>query len=83
MVAAMALAGLAGCSRPRAETAAPLRAVTVTSPRTMSLDLPLNVVGLLDPKDEARLSFKVGGIIGSLAVEEGREGSRRDRCSPS
>jgi RND family efflux transporter MFP subunit len=36
------------------------------------LDNTLRAVGLLTPKDEARLSFKVGGLVESIRVEEGQ-----------
>jgi membrane fusion protein, multidrug efflux system len=37
-----------------------------------ALDDTLHAVGLLTPKDEARLSFKVGGLIEAISVEEGQ-----------
>ena len=36
------------------------------------LDNTLRAVGLLTPKDEARLSFKVGGVVEFIHVEEGQ-----------
>lgn len=64
---------VAACSRPAAQTnGTPLRSVSVVTLRTAPLDQTLHVVGLLAPKDEARLSFKVGGLIESLRAEEGQ-----------
>jgi len=40
----------------------------------------VRAVGLLVPKDEFRLSFKVGGVIDSVAVEAG-DPVKRGSCS--
>jgi RND family efflux transporter MFP subunit len=50
----------------------PLRTVHVTAVAGATLDNSLRAVGLLTPKEEARLSFKVGGLIESIPVEEGQ-----------
>jgi RND family efflux transporter MFP subunit len=64
---------LGGCSRGQTQSVGPpVRAVSVATPVVMPLDNTLHAVGLLTPKDEARLSFKTGGVIESIAVEEGR-----------
>jgi RND family efflux transporter MFP subunit len=64
--------GLVGCTTKGATDAiAAARAVQVTRVQMAILDNTLRVVGLLTPKDEARLSFKVGGLIESIKVEEG------------
>jgi RND family efflux transporter MFP subunit len=49
-----------------------LRSVAVTTVRVAPLGQTLDAVGLLTPKDEVRLSFKVGGLIETLPVEEGQ-----------
>jgi RND family efflux transporter MFP subunit len=46
--------------------------VQVTRVQMAVLDNTLRAVGLLTPKDEARLSFKVGGVIEFIRVEEGQ-----------
>jgi RND family efflux transporter MFP subunit len=75
-VAALAAvcAGVSACSSKGSEAdASGARAVQVTSVKMASLDNTLHAVGLLSPKDEARLSFKVGGVIETLKVEEGQK----------
>jgi RND family efflux transporter MFP subunit len=65
--------GLVGCSGKSAAGAlAAARAVQVTRVQMAVLDNTLRAVGLLTPKDEARLSFKVGGVIEFIKVEEGQ-----------
>ena len=65
--------GLVGCSSKGAASAVgPARAVQVTRVQMAMLDNTLRAVGLLTPKDEARLSFKVGGVIEFIRVEEGQ-----------
>jgi RND family efflux transporter MFP subunit len=74
-LAALLLAALAlgACGRaPEAPAStAPQRPVRVAALATAPLDEGVHAVGLLTPKDEARLAFKVGGVIESLRVEEG------------
>jgi RND family efflux transporter MFP subunit len=65
--------GLGACSgRGAANTVDPARAVHVTRVQMATLDNTLRVVGLLTPKDEERLSFKAGGLIETIKVEEGQ-----------
>jgi membrane fusion protein, multidrug efflux system len=65
--------GLVGCTaKSTADTIASARTVQVTRVQMAILDNTLRAVGLLTPKDEARLSFKVGGLIESIKVEEGQ-----------
>lgn len=74
LFAAMTVLSSAGCSRTSTATpAAQERAVQVAAAQSAALDNSLHAVGLLTPKDEARLSFKVGGLIDSIAVEEGQK----------
>jgi RND family efflux transporter MFP subunit len=66
-------AALAGCTSKGSEVAnSSTRAVQVTAVKMATLDNTLHAVGLLSPKDEARLSFKAGGVIESIKVEEGQ-----------
>ena len=68
-----AFSSLLGCSsKGSASAAIPPRAVHVTRVQFSGLDNTLRAVGLLTPKDEMRLSFKVGGLIESIKVEEGQ-----------
>lgn len=68
----LALAGLPGCSREAPAAPAAPRSVRVAAAAVAPLDERLRAAGLLTAKDETRLSFKVGGIIGSMRVDEGR-----------
>jgi RND family efflux transporter MFP subunit len=62
------------CSRGQTQNAAtPLRAVHVGRAEQLTLDNSLHAVGLLTPKDEMRLSFKVGGVIEAIRVDEGQK----------
>ncbi len=72
---ALALAGIAACSRSHDDAAAanPLRPVRVAPVTLAALGDGVHAVGLLTPKDEARLSFKVGGVLESVRVEEGAQ----------
>ena len=69
VVAASALAGCAdGAVQTEARAAAPVRVATVEkAPAAESL----RAVGVLAPADEVRLSFKTGGVIQSITVEQG------------
>jgi RND family efflux transporter MFP subunit len=65
--------GLVGCTaKSAADAVVNARTVQVTQVQMAILDGTLRAVGLLTPKDEARLSFKVGGLIESVKVEEGQ-----------
>jgi multidrug efflux system membrane fusion protein len=65
----LALAGCGNGSEPApARAAAPVRVATVEqAPAAESL----RAVGVLAPADEVRLAFKTGGVIQSIAVEQG------------
>lgn len=68
-----ACAWLAACSSKGSEvTGTPARVVRTAPARLAPLDNTLHAVGLLTPKDEERLSFKVGGVIESIKAEEGQ-----------
>jgi RND family efflux transporter MFP subunit len=63
---------LGGCGREPATTPAEQpRPVRVAAVANAPLGTQVHAVGLLAPKDEARLAFKVGGVIQSIRVEEG------------
>ena len=67
-------ATLAACghrSSAQEESANPLRPVRVATITTAPLNDAVRAVGLLGPKDEARLAFKLGGVIEAIHVEEG------------
>jgi RND family efflux transporter MFP subunit len=59
-------------SKGSALTVPSARAVHTAPVRMAALDNTLHAVGLLTPKDEERLSFKAGGVIESIKVEEGQ-----------
>ena len=70
--------GLVGCTTKGATDAiAAARAVQVTRVQMAILDNTLRAVGLLSPKDEARLSFKVGGLIESINPYRGHQSIAR------
>jgi membrane fusion protein, multidrug efflux system len=66
---------LTGCGQhDSAATAPPSRQVTsVRTARAESVQLPgaVRSVGVLEPRDEMRLSFKVGGVLDTVAVDVG------------
>lgn len=68
-IAAMALVGCgSGAGPTAARSAAPVRvAVVEAAPAAESL----RAIGVLAPADEVRLAFKTGGVIRSIAVEQG------------
>lgn len=71
--AILAVGLVVACSHKADGTAAPApRSVHVAVVTDTEIDNTLRAVGLLTPKDEARLSFKVGGLIESIHVEEGQ-----------
>lgn len=72
IAAAIAL-GLSACGSGKPETAsdvqpAPVRAVPAASAQTAA---QTRAVGVLAPRDEIRLAFKVGGIVDSINVDAG------------
>ncbi|HUO95968.1 MAG TPA: efflux RND transporter periplasmic adaptor subunit [Steroidobacteraceae bacterium] len=70
LVATAAL--LIACARHAAPPPAPApRPVHVAAVTAATLDDSLHAVGLLTPKDEARLSFKIAGVVESIRVDEG------------
>jgi multidrug efflux system membrane fusion protein len=80
ILAALPLAGLlcflVGCGErapsppPAAPVSAPV-AIRVATVERRAIARPIRVSGLLASKDEQKLSFKVGGVIDRVAVEEG------------
>jgi RND family efflux transporter MFP subunit len=75
LLAALALGVvvIAACGHARDQHAEPnpLRPVRVAPVASAALGDSVHAVGLLTPKDEARLSFKLGGVVESIRVEEG------------
>jgi RND family efflux transporter MFP subunit len=72
-IAALA-AAIAACERRASATppVATVRAVRVAPVQVVKLGSTLHAVGLLTPKDETRLSFKVTGFVESIRIEEGQ-----------
>ena len=68
----VALLALAGCNGSSAPDSAPNRTVRIAPLETTVLAEDIRAVGFLAPQDEARLSFKLGGVIETVAVEEGQ-----------
>jgi RND family efflux transporter MFP subunit len=66
---------LAGCSRPSVASGAdaPRHVVHVASIAVAPLGVTVRAVGLLAPKDQSKLAFKVGGYIETLRIEEGQQ----------
>jgi RND family efflux transporter MFP subunit len=72
----LAIAGLllAACGRePSSQPAAPGDAAPVHATPVESVQLQASVrsVGILEPRDEMRLSFKVGGVVDTVSVDVG------------
>lgn len=73
-LATLLLPALAGCSRVRSE-AAPADAavpVRVADVRVAAVARPVTATGTLGPKEEVPLSFKTGGVVGRVLVDEGQ-----------
>lgn len=62
---------VAGCGGPPTAATSEARPVTVAPTESAVLADGMRTVGLLTPKDEARLAFKLGGVIEAIRVEEG------------
>ena len=69
---AVAVLWLAGCQNNSAPDTTPNRTVRVAAPESTVLAEAIRAVGFLAPQDEAKLSFKLGGVIEAVAVEEGQ-----------
>jgi RND family efflux transporter MFP subunit len=70
-VTLVALGALPGCRRPDASVTpapTPVKVVTVT---TAPAEPPIDVTGVVEARDALRLSFKIGGVVRSVAVREG------------
>jgi RND family efflux transporter MFP subunit len=68
----LALLLLAGCHGSSTPDATPARSVRVATLETTVLTEDIRAVGFLAPQDEAKLSFKLGGVIEAVPVEEGQ-----------
>lgn len=62
---------LAACSSPQTEVAPAVTAVRVQAATTGPATPAISTSGIVATKDEIRLSFKVGGMIKAIYVEEG------------
>jgi RND family efflux transporter MFP subunit len=71
--ALLAAAGMAGCgsSQPAAERAAAPAAVRAEPVASIAAASRTRAVGMLAPRDEIRLAFKVGGIVEQVHVDSG------------
>lgn len=65
------LAACAGADRPAPPSSTPAAPVRVASVERAEASTNVRAVGVLAPRDEVRLAFKVGGVIDSLAVDVG------------
>src|SRR5262245_40081465 len=71
-VAWVSALALAACSSEKSQTAAPKPTpVRVEQAATGPSTPPIRTNGMVATKDEMRLSFKVGGVIKSIRVQEG------------
>jgi RND family efflux transporter MFP subunit len=70
-IAASAL--LAACSGPQepSDTESPPAAVRAAPVESVSVAQQTRAVGVLSPRDELRLAFKVGGVVDTVRVEPG------------
>src|SRR5687768_4785500 len=69
-IAALAAAGCSGQDEPPPPKRTPVRVhAATTGPATP----PIRTTGVVATKDEMRLSFKVGGVIKSIHVQQGEE----------
>ncbi len=74
---------LAACGRGRGAAPIANEAVSVrTAPVTLErIAAPVTATGILGPKEEVPLSFKVGGVIGRILVDEGNVVRAGDRLA--
>ncbi len=72
-VAALALSA-AACARSGADAPPPIESVSVrVAPVSVErLAPPVAATGILGPKEEVTLSFKIGGVVARVLVDEGR-----------
>jgi len=71
---ALLVLAAAGCARTRAETPVGNEptAVRTAAVRAERIAPPVTATGVLAPKEEVALSFKVGGVVARVPVDEGR-----------
>jgi membrane fusion protein, multidrug efflux system len=72
LAAALSLAALAGCSSHAAQSAAARTPVRVAAAVSGPATPPIVTNGVVANKDEMHLSFKVGGVIKAIHVEQGQ-----------
>lgn len=71
-VSLVALVGLGACSKPKAPAAKPpLQAVEAVRVRAPQGSAELSATGLLERRREMTLSFRIGGVMTALTVDEG------------
>ena len=73
-IASLLSLGLAGCGRARSEAlpsndAVPVKIAAVS---VEAVARPVTATGTLGPKEEVPLSFKIGGVVGRVLVDEGQ-----------
>jgi RND family efflux transporter MFP subunit len=81
LLAASLAALLAACSRPPQDTAAEPTPVRVAQARSGPATPAIATNGVVAAKDEMRLSFKVGGIVRRIHVQEGAQVHRGQRLA--
>src|SRR5919197_3623090 len=80
LILSLLTVAVAACSRSRAEapvSATPV-AVRVAPVAVEAVARPVIATGTLGPKEEVTLSFKIGGVVGRVLVDEGRVVSAGD-----
>jgi multidrug efflux system membrane fusion protein len=78
LVLSVLVAACGEVAPPAAPPAGGERSVHVAAARMAVLETSVRVVGLLAPKDEVRLGFKIGGVVASIAVDAGDSVRRGD-----
>lgn len=73
MIVSAALLAGCGSEAEDAAAAAPLRAVRIATVKSGPAEPPVLATGLASSRDEAKLAFKVGGVIAAIEVREGDE----------
>ncbi|MFH1227128.1 MAG: efflux RND transporter periplasmic adaptor subunit [Planctomycetota bacterium] len=69
---------LTGCGKkaPPKSNAAQLAKVTVSQPRTETVERIITAVGTLDPEDQVQVAAEVAGLVQEIRFEEGQEVSQ-------
>src|SRR5262245_31149721 len=73
LISVLAIAVVAGCSRGGAPAPGPGPVPVRVAPITVDrVGPPVTVSGTLGPKEDVTLSFKVGGVVARILVDEGQ-----------